>query len=282
MGYVGNQTTTAFTSMAKQDITGDGGTGYTLDHAVANAQEIEVFVNNVRQEPGTAYTVSGTTLTMTGNVASTDDFYVVYQGKAIQTSVPGDNTVTTAMLQDDAATAAKVDSTLHLSTIKDSSGTNTAITITSGGLIVPKNVAFQVEASDLDQSIASQTNTVAQWEQVQLDTGSYWDSTNHRYKPQVAGWYLFGGVFRFATATGSYVSSYLRHNSNNIAHIQFNTGDVTDDVFSNGGISIPNFMVQMNGSTDYVDASFASENAATLHDSAGTSSLFWGMLVHAT
>ena len=70
MGYVGNQTTTAFTSMAKQDITGNGGTGYTLDHAVANAQEIEVFVNNVEQEPGTAYTVSGTTLTMTGNVAS--------------------------------------------------------------------------------------------------------------------------------------------------------------------------------------------------------------------
>ena len=54
MGYVGNQTTTAFTSMAKQDITGDGGTGYTLDHAVANAQEIEVFVNNVgrsREQP---------------------------------------------------------------------------------------------------------------------------------------------------------------------------------------------------------------------------------------
>ena len=79
-----------------------------LDHAVANAQEIEVFVNNVRQEPGTAYTVSGTTLTMTGNVASTDDFYVVFQGTAIQTSVPGDNTVTTAMLQDDAVTAAKI------------------------------------------------------------------------------------------------------------------------------------------------------------------------------
>lgn len=108
MGYVGNQTTTAFTSMAKQDITGDGGTGYTLDHAVANAQEIEVFVNNVRQEPGTAYTVSGTTLTMTGNVASTDDFYVVYQGKAIQTSVPADNTVTTAMLQDSSVATAKI------------------------------------------------------------------------------------------------------------------------------------------------------------------------------
>lgn len=86
MGYVGNQTTTAFTSMAKQDITGDGGQNYTLSHAVANAQEIEVFVNNVRQEPGVAYTVSGTALSMTGNVASTDDFYVVYQGKAVQTA----------------------------------------------------------------------------------------------------------------------------------------------------------------------------------------------------
>lgn len=135
MAYIGNQTTTSFSSMAKQSITGNGGTGYTLDHAVANAQEIEVFVNNVRQEPGVAYTVSGTTLTMTGNVASSDDFYVVYQGLAVQTSVPGDNTVTTAMLQDNAATAAKVDSTLHLSTIKDSSGAETALLIRSTGIV---------------------------------------------------------------------------------------------------------------------------------------------------
>ena len=86
MAYIGNVPADKYTTFDKQTITGDGGTGYTLDHAVANAQEIEVFVNNVRQEPGVAYTVSGTTLTMTGNVASTDDFYVVYQGKAIQTT----------------------------------------------------------------------------------------------------------------------------------------------------------------------------------------------------
>ena len=80
MGYVGNQTTNSYTSMDKQTITGNGGTSYTLDHAVANVNEIEVFVNNVRQEPSVAYTVSGTALTMTGNVASSDDFYVVFQG----------------------------------------------------------------------------------------------------------------------------------------------------------------------------------------------------------
>ena len=86
MGYIGNQTSNSYTSMDKQTITGDGGASYTLSHAVANAQEIEVFVNNVRQEPGVAYTVSGTALTMTGNVESTDDFYVIFQGKAVQTT----------------------------------------------------------------------------------------------------------------------------------------------------------------------------------------------------
>ena len=107
MGYIGNQTSNSYSSLAKQTITGDGTTGpYTLDHAVANAQEIEVFVNNVRQEPGVAYTVSGTTLTMTGNVASTDDFYVVFQGKALQTTVPPENSVTPSMLTGGAGFAA--------------------------------------------------------------------------------------------------------------------------------------------------------------------------------
>ena len=92
MGYIGNQASTNFSSLAKQVITGNGGTNYTLTTAVANANELEIFVNNVRQEPGVAYTVSGTALTMTGNVASTDDFYVVYQGKAVQTTTPPTNT----------------------------------------------------------------------------------------------------------------------------------------------------------------------------------------------
>ena len=108
MGYIGNQTSNSYSSLDKQTITGDGGTGYTLDHAVANAQEIEVFVNNVRQEPGVAYTVSGTTLTMTGNVAAADSFYVVFQGKALQSVVPPDDSVTTARINDGAVTTAKI------------------------------------------------------------------------------------------------------------------------------------------------------------------------------
>ena len=86
MAYLGNVPAEAYSSIDKQVITGDGGASYTLDHSVANENEIEVFVNNVRQEPSVAYTVSGTALTMTGDVESSDDFYVVFQGKAIQTT----------------------------------------------------------------------------------------------------------------------------------------------------------------------------------------------------
>jgi len=102
MAYIGNEPSVNFTSFAKQDITGDGTANYTLTYAVANANEIEVFVNNVRQEPTEAYTVSGTALSMTGNVASTDDFYVIYLGKALQTTVPPDGSVSTAKIANSA------------------------------------------------------------------------------------------------------------------------------------------------------------------------------------
>lgn len=114
MGYVGNQTTNSYSSLAKQTITGDGGTSYTLDHAVSNAQEVEIFVNNVRQEPGVAYTVNGTALTMTGNVAASDDFYVVFQGKALQTVTPPDLSVTTAKIVDGNVTSAKLDTNIAI------------------------------------------------------------------------------------------------------------------------------------------------------------------------
>ena len=143
MGYIGNQTSNAFTSITKQDLTGVTGSpvkrGFTLDHAVANANEIEVFVNNVRQEPTEAYTVSGTGLTMTGDVETTDDFYVVFQGKALQTTVPPDDSVTTARINDGAVTSAKLDTnitvggTLTATTgLKLGSGTDTLSTFDEG------------------------------------------------------------------------------------------------------------------------------------------------------
>ena len=85
MPYLGNIPASAFSGLSYQDLTGGTGTSFTLDHSVSSAQDIEVFVNNVRQEPGVAYTVAGVALTMTGSIVATDDFYVVFQAKTFST-----------------------------------------------------------------------------------------------------------------------------------------------------------------------------------------------------
>ena len=74
MATRGNKAATQHVSLQKQTITGDGGTSYTLQQSVGSALDIAVFVNNTRQEPTTAYTATGTTLTMTGAVNASDHF----------------------------------------------------------------------------------------------------------------------------------------------------------------------------------------------------------------
>lgn len=60
MGYVGNQAVQGYSSIpAKQDLTGATGTSLTLTHPVSSAESIDLFINNVRQEPTTAYTEIG-------------------------------------------------------------------------------------------------------------------------------------------------------------------------------------------------------------------------------
>jgi len=78
MPFIGVEPTQEFASVAKQTITGTGATAYSLNHSVASANDLAVFINNVRQEPTSAYTASGGTITFTSALASTDSCYIVY------------------------------------------------------------------------------------------------------------------------------------------------------------------------------------------------------------
>jgi len=108
MAYVGNKPDVNYTSFQKQDLTGATGGTLTLSTPVTNANEIQLFINHVRQESGTSYTASGTTVTLQGyTVSASDDIYVIYH-QAFQTTQPPDGSVNSAKLVDDAVTSAKI------------------------------------------------------------------------------------------------------------------------------------------------------------------------------
>lgn len=98
MPFLGNTPAESYISFAKQDITGNGGTSYSLNHSVTTAADIELFVNNVQQEPTEAYTVSGSTLTLSEAIQSTDECYCIFRGRSLGTIVPPDGSVTDAKI----------------------------------------------------------------------------------------------------------------------------------------------------------------------------------------
>ena len=64
MAYLGKPAGNRATGTSKDSFNGDGSTtAFTMTKTVHLVTDIEVFVDNVQQEPTTAYTVSGTTLT---------------------------------------------------------------------------------------------------------------------------------------------------------------------------------------------------------------------------
>ena len=136
MPYIGNQPSESFTSFATQEFSTSATTSYTLDHAVTNENEIALFINNVRQQPGSgkAYTATGTALTLSAATASTDTMYCVFLGRALQTVTPATNSITTAMISDDAVTAAKISGSLgKIGQVVSTTKTDTFSASTSSG-----------------------------------------------------------------------------------------------------------------------------------------------------
>jgi hypothetical protein len=116
MPFIGKNPTAGFSTIVKDDLTADGSTtAFTLSKNVASANDIAVFVGNVRQEPTDAYSVSGTTLTMTAAPSSGINFYVLHIAGTLESSViPADGTISTAKIQSGAVTSAKLDTNLSV------------------------------------------------------------------------------------------------------------------------------------------------------------------------
>ena len=102
MPYVGAPVLGTFGTGTKDRFSGNNSsTSFTMSRSVSNANDIDVFVENVRQEPSIAYTVSGTTLSFTGTPATgSNNIYVVHKAASVNVVPPsGRSTDNVADLQ---------------------------------------------------------------------------------------------------------------------------------------------------------------------------------------
>ena len=128
MSKIGNTPTGITQSFpSKQNITGNGGTSYTLNHTVTQPEEIEVFINNVRQNPGAAYTVNNTNLTFASALDSTDSCYAIFQNNITRNPAQFDVSRTVNTLN-----ATTINASTFSSAATFSSGIANAGTISAG------------------------------------------------------------------------------------------------------------------------------------------------------
>ena len=167
MAYVGTpiDTTNTFQSLTGDRFDGDGSAvAFTLSTAPASTLDIEVFVGNVRQDPNSAYTVSGTTLTFTGAPPSgTNNIYVVHQAKSVGTIDPP---ATESVAKTFSGGVTMSGTTTHSGTLKvdtvseNSSGNGVAIdgvtlkdngvVLGTGGINFPDSQTASADANTLD------------------------------------------------------------------------------------------------------------------------------------
>jgi len=209
MPYLGNVPAEAYSQVSYQDLTGGSGTSFTLDYPVGSAGEIEVFVNNVRQEPTVAYTVNGTALTMTGSIAATDDFYVVFQGKAQQTiGIPEKQTDGTYLFGDSVTIDADGSTVL---TVDRATSDGTIIDVQKDGTTVGSigTVASEVYIGNGDTGLyfASGNNDIRPFNtstQNSVDNSIDLGRSATRFKDL----YLSGGVYLGGTGSANYLDDY--------------------------------------------------------------------------
>ena len=190
MAYVGNpiDTTNTFQSLVGKRFNGDASTtAFTLDVAPSSTLDIEVFVENVRQDPNSAYSLSGTTLTFAAAPPSgTNNIYVVHQAKAVGTISPAAGTVNADSFDNTVISGHTALATTPATTdefLVSDAGTIKRVDFSLMG----NTPCFYRQKIDSQQTFATGTATKITFNNEVLDSDS--KMTNTTFTPTVVGYY---------------------------------------------------------------------------------------------
>jgi len=234
MPYIGNTPADKFLTLAKQSFSTSATTSYTLDNSVSSTQDIALFINSVRQSPVDAYTVSGTSLTLTSATAGTDEMYCVYLGKTVGTVSPASDSVTTAMIQSNAVNNAKMaDDAIGLAELS-ATGTPSSSNFlrgdnswaSAGGDNTPM---WYVERTS-DQSLTKNTYTKIEWDHEEIDTDSAFASYKFTVPSGEAGkYYITAGLGFYDNTEQAHHYVQIYKNGSNISATPSGISTVADD-----------------------------------------------------
>jgi hypothetical protein len=100
MAAIGNSPTQQAFTPAIDYFSGNGSTtAFTLSRPVASVAQVQVTIDNVAQNPSSAYTVSANTITFTSApLSGTNNIYVYYTSPITQVIAPGQGTVNATSL----------------------------------------------------------------------------------------------------------------------------------------------------------------------------------------
>jgi hypothetical protein len=300
MAFIGTplDTRNTFQSLVGKRFNGDGSTtDFTLDVAPGNVLDIEVFVGNVRQDPNSAYTLSGTTLTFTGAPPSgTNNIYVVHQAKSVgtigipddtisaRTLVTADSSADHVIIED--ATDGELKKALYPSGFDVSSITGATalaaqpaaddeIVLSDAGTLkrldikhIQNTPAFHAYLGS-NQTVANNTVTRINFNTELFDSdGCYDNSTNYRFTPGVAGKYFLYYQMKNNNQT-DYIYSRIRKNNSDIQIETHYTGADVDD-FARG------FTIVDSDADDYFDIHLQQTKGSDQTVSSGAQNTFFG------
>ena len=303
MSYIGKEPQTGAYSMLDA-LTASATASYslTLDSVAfvpESANHLLVSLNGSIQKAGSSYTISGSTLTFSSTLASSDSIdFVLALGNVLDIGVPSDATVTNAKtnfvstssaagldIKGDGTTAGtlrlmceqgshgiKLRSPAHSAsasytlTFPTTDGNADEFLQTNGSGVLTwasagggTTPAFKAHMST-GQNISNATGTVIAFDSEDLDSDSAYNTSNYRFTPQTAGYYFVAASALIEHGDAAGEYGDLAIHKNGTKVI----AQRLPGLYYNLSTGLFCYgIIQMNGSSDYIDCQIYHNHGST-------------------